>query len=942
MMASQQSSITSTSTPKNPEPMPPPRHTTSTGKRTSNANPTVSTPAPVLTDAVQKCVDTAAEAIATHREAKLVFMQGLVKRILREAYREPATPPSAGTPLAQSVFAGIPSPSRGPSPCFVTHPNYQNGQFHHYYPPENPSPISQTPTTSAHTTPSSTRMNASQTSMTSTTSITSTISTTPSPTVHYNSHTVPTVSREAHRTHTVFAPITLVESLTKTNLLLVADMKSELQSIHNQLSTIPFEEIRKEQSQAFEKVNERMEALEKNFNELKDIVMKRTNQSFKMDPKLLEQWNSTMLVIRRSPWTNMRLILNKIASDNIADLFPSDWAPKPCFSEIQEKHFKILSEVMTAMFYQCGILQDYDVLAIHGYEQFLKALHHHMVMGNVTINQLGQFLILMTYMSFCRINHYTNYMRNEDAINLEVAVWMSIVIMAFRTSFHAEGSHRTINPYFKVLNTIIRRRLHVIITRYLEQECVCQNHVQCDLFPNILTSEIILPSYQHFLQYIQEKGFSRFSITNESEALSKYGKTITMIVLARVNGYYSPYFPQTIMEEEAKCLYGTNFSFAERDFFTNKLLKVTPNISQEAINQSIAFLERQKEANCPCTIHTQKRGHEWIVFNRLPDRMPYNHDDENQMSESDDSVGFSDTESNAENEEAKVADTTSGHEDMEEENNRKNQDSIDASGASSENFTSADLTAGYNAIFNPSVSNSSSELSLISRDERHIRCKKNVTKQNRTKKKNKRPTKTQTDSEQAELIPEDILEESEQRIDSSIPCKFDQIVYRDNVKGKTYSFRYFKAYKFDWRLLMNHPNGEPMECKCPRGRLHSQQCPWYHPDVINVPDIANNLSTSEQAAQGKIYDMYHQNTQNGQQELCGCGTAAEIAYLGHKSTCEEFQWIHERSSYEMLLAILKKRKKVNLYENFQQHTRGLDYNLLVILALKRKSQRMPK
>ena len=145
-------------------------------------------------------------------------------------------------------------------------------------------------------------------------------------------------------------------------------------------------------------------------------------------------------------------------------------------------------------------------------------------MGNETINQLDQFLILMTYMSFCRMNHYTDYMKDEDAVNLEVAVWMSIVIMAFRTSFHAEGSHRTINPYFKVLNTIIRR-LHVIITRYLEQECVCKNYVQCDLFPNTLTSEIILPSYQHFLQNLQEKGFSRFSITNESEALSRYGKT---------------------------------------------------------------------------------------------------------------------------------------------------------------------------------------------------------------------------------------------------------------------------------------------------------------------------------------------------------------------------------------------------------------------------------
>ena len=365
-----------------------------------------------------------------------------------------------------------------------------------------------------------------------------------------------------------------------------------------------------------------------------------------------------------------------------------------------------------------------------------------------------------------------------------------------------------------------------------------------------------------------------------------------------------------IMEEEAKCLYGTNFSFAERDFFINKLLKVTPNMSQEAINQSIAFLERKKEANCPCTIHTQKREYDWIVFNRLPDRIPSNQNDGNQMSDSGDSTGFSDRESNAENEVAKVSDTISSHENMEEVNNQKNQD---ASGALIENFTSTDLTTGYNAIFNPSVSNSSNELSQNSRDERHIRYKKNVTKQNRTKKRKKRPTKT----EKLEDIPEDMLEENNQGIDSSIPCKFDQIVYMDNVKGKTYSFRYFKVYKYDWRLLINHPNGEPMTCKCPRGRLHNQQCPWYHSEVINVPDIENTLSTSEQAVQGKIYDMYYQNTQNGQ-ESCGCGTAAEIAYMGHKSTCVEFQWINERSSYEMLLAVLKKRKKVTLFENFQQ------------------------
>ena len=285
------------------------------------------------------------------------------------------------------------------------------------------------------------------------------------------------------------------------------------------------------------------------------------------------------------------------------------------------------------------------------------------------------------------------------------------------------------------------------------------------------------------------------------------------------------------------------------------------------------------------------------------------------MTDSGESTGFSDTESKDENEEAKVSDPISNHENMEKVNNQKNQD---ASGASSENFTSADLTAGYNAIFNPSVSNSSCELSLNSRDEEHNRCKKNVTRKNRTKKRTRRPTKTAITQLTLDDIPEDMLEESEQRIDSSKPCKFDQIVYIDNVKGKTYSFRYFKAYKFDWRVVMNYQNEEPMLCTCPRGRLHNQQCPWYHPEVINVPDIENTLSTIEQAAQGKIYDLYQQNTQNGQQEPCGCGTAAEIAYMGHKSTCVEFQWIYERSSYEMLLAVLKKRKKVTLFENFQQ------------------------
>ena len=62
----------------------------------------------------------------------------------------------------------------------------------------------------------------------------------------------------------------------------------------------------------------------------------------------------------------------------------------------------------------------------------------------------------------------------------------------------------------------------------------------------------------------------------------------------------------------------------------------------------------------------------------------------------------------------------------------------------------------------------------------------NRTEQRRVK---KRPTKTEQQELILEEIPEDMLEESNQGIDSSIPWKLDQIVYRDNVKCKTYSFQ---------------------------------------------------------------------------------------------------------------------------------------------------------
>ena len=52
---------------------------------------------------------------------------------------------------------------------------------------------------------------------------------------------------------------------------------------------------------------------------------------------------------------------------------------------------------------------------------------------------------------------------------------------------------------------------------------------------------------------------------------------------------------------------------------------------------------------------------------------------------------------------------------MEQVNNHQNEEEPEASGTSSETITSADLAARYNAIFHPSVDNSSCELSQNSR-----------------------------------------------------------------------------------------------------------------------------------------------------------------------------------------------------------------------------------
>ena len=149
---------------------------------------------------------------------------------------------------------------------------------------------------------------------------------------------------------------------------------------------------------------------------------------------------------------------------------------------------------MTEMFLQCGLLIEADIIEMDNYQDFLKVLHHHAVMGNISTTQVTHFIMLMVYMSFCRLKHYTEHIGDRNGEILKQSIWMSLVIISFRTTFSMKGSHHTINPYFKDLPSVVRRNIHVAVTRYMEQECTCQNHVQCDLYPTTLPSNLDIRS----------------------------------------------------------------------------------------------------------------------------------------------------------------------------------------------------------------------------------------------------------------------------------------------------------------------------------------------------------------------------------------------------------------------------------------------------------------
>ena len=127
---------------------------------------------------------------------------------------------------------------------------------------------------------------------------------------------------------TLFAPVGMAEDLTKVQLILCKEIKTELKAVKESIAAIPFDDVQRKVTEATTMLEERMISLEDQYNELKELIIHRTTLNLITDPTLLDHWNPADMVMKHSPWTNMRLVLNKVASENITDLFPDRLAPK--------------------------------------------------------------------------------------------------------------------------------------------------------------------------------------------------------------------------------------------------------------------------------------------------------------------------------------------------------------------------------------------------------------------------------------------------------------------------------------------------------------------------------------------------------------------------------------------------------------------------------------
>ena len=83
----------------------------------------------------------------------------------------------------------------------------------------------------------------------------------------------------------------MAEDLTKVQLILCKEAKTEIQEVKNLITAIPHEEIQRNFSNLALLLDERMSNLEDQYDELKKMVKQNSTQNYIANPALLEHWN---------------------------------------------------------------------------------------------------------------------------------------------------------------------------------------------------------------------------------------------------------------------------------------------------------------------------------------------------------------------------------------------------------------------------------------------------------------------------------------------------------------------------------------------------------------------------------------------------------------------------------------------------------------------------
>ena len=89
----------------------------------------------------------------------------------------------------------------------------------------------------------------------------------------------------------------MAEDLSRFQLTLCNEIKAELKAVKEAVTAIPLADLKQTFVESTASLEERMCGLEDKYNELKEIILHRTTQHFKLDPYLLEKWNPAEIVL---------------------------------------------------------------------------------------------------------------------------------------------------------------------------------------------------------------------------------------------------------------------------------------------------------------------------------------------------------------------------------------------------------------------------------------------------------------------------------------------------------------------------------------------------------------------------------------------------------------------------------------------------------------------